>query len=84
MRPNALDIANLAEGIEGFGESQRQAVESLVFRTVLHLLKLRCHPDQSARRGWQKEVDGFRDQLDVLFRDNPSLRAHRAAIAGET
>ncbi len=81
LRPNALDLANLAEEIEDLGKSQRGAIESLMSRIVEHLLKLRCHPDQASRRHWQKEVAAFRDQIDILFRDNPSLRARRAEIA---
>ena len=81
LRPNALDIANLAEEIESLGRSQRSAVASLLFQIILHLLKLRGHPDQSARRHWQKEVAGFRDQIARILEENPSLRAHRAEVA---
>lgn len=81
LRPNALDLENLAEEIDSLGRSQRSAIESLMMRIVEHLLKLRSHPDQASRRYWQKEIAGFRDQLDILFRDNPSLRARRAEIA---
>ena len=81
LRPNALDLENLAEEIEDMGRSQRNAIESLLTQVIEHLLKLRCHPDQASRRHWQKEINGFRDQLDILLRDNPSLRAARAEIA---
>lgn len=81
LRPNALDLENIAEEIDSLGRSQRGAIESLMTQIVEHLLKLRCHPAQESRRHWQKEIDGFRDQLDVLFRDNPSLRGWRAEIA---
>jgi hypothetical protein len=50
LRPNALDIANLAEEIEDLGRSERRAIASLIERIVIHLLKLRCHPDQASRR----------------------------------
>ncbi|WP_165943207.1 DUF29 domain-containing protein [Roseicella aquatilis] len=83
LRPNALDIANLAEEIEDLGKSERRAIESLIGQIVIHLLKLRCHPDQTARRAWQKEVAAFRPRLARLLRDNPSLRAARAEIAAE-
>lgn len=81
LRPNALDIANLAEEIDSLGRSERGAIESHIELVVLHLLKLRCHPDQAARRAWQKEIAAFRTRLAKLLRDNPSLRAARAAIA---
>jgi hypothetical protein len=81
LRPNALDLAHLAEEIEDLGRSQRGAIESLMTQVVEHLLKLRSHSDQASRRHWQKAIAGFRDQIDILFRDNPSLRARRAEIA---
>lgn len=83
LRPNALDLENLAEEIDSLGRSQRSAVESLLEQVVLHLLMLRCHPHQEPRRHWQKEIDGFRDQLDRLFRDNPSLRARRTELSAD-
>jgi len=81
LRPNALDLAHLAKEIEDLGRSQRGAIESLMTQVVEHMLKLRCHPDQASRRHWQKAIAGFRDKIDILFRDNPSLRARRAEIA---
>lgn len=83
LRPNALDLENLAEEIDSLGRSERGAVESLIEQIVLHLLMLRCHPDQTSRRHWQKEIDSFRDQLDRRLRDNPSLRARRAELAAD-
>jgi hypothetical protein len=81
LRPNALDIENLAEEIESLGRSDRSAVQSLMQQIVIHLLKLRCHPDQAPRRHWQKELLGFRDQVERIFEASPSLRAHRTEIA---
>lgn len=81
LRPNALDVANLAEEIEDLGKSQRTAAQSLIEQIVLHLLKLRCHPDQTARRHWQREILAFRNGVDRIFEDNPSLRASRIAVA---
>ena len=83
LRPNALDLENLAVEIEDMGRSHRNAVDSLMTQVVLHLLKLRCHPDQASRRQWRKEIDGFRDQLESRFRDSPSLWGQRTAIAAE-
>lgn len=83
LRPNALDVENLAEEIEGLGRSERGAVESLIEQIVIHLLKLRCHPDQTSRRGWMKEITAFRAQVAKLLRKYPSLRAARTEIAAE-
>ncbi|WP_187830420.1 DUF29 domain-containing protein [Siccirubricoccus phaeus] len=81
LRPNALDIASLAEEIESMGRSQRGAAQSLVQQIILHLPKLRGHPAQEYQRRWQKEIDSLRDQIGVIFEENPSLRVRRAEIA---
>jgi len=81
LRPNALDLENLAEEVEGLGRSERNAAASLIEQVILHLLKLRCHPDQAARRHWQREIIAFRNQVSRIFEDNPSLRAARAKLA---
>ncbi|MFZ4406071.1 MAG: DUF29 domain-containing protein [Paracraurococcus sp.] len=81
LRPNALDIAHLAEEIEDLGGSQRRAVKSFVRQILVHLLKTRFHPDQSPRGHWRDEIGNFRAQLDDIFTQSPSLRAHRAELA---
>ena len=81
LRPNALDIAHLAEEIEDLGGSQRSAVKSFLRQILIHLLKMRFHPDQLPRRHWRDEIANFRDQLDDIFTQSPSLRAHRDELA---
>ena len=49
MRPNVLDIAHLAEEIEDLGSAQRTAAGSLLRQILIHLPKLRLHPDEQAR-----------------------------------
>ncbi|MBX9700886.1 MAG: DUF29 domain-containing protein [Acetobacteraceae bacterium] len=80
-RPNALDIAHIAEEIEDLGASQRTAAGSLIRQILVHLLKLRFHPDPQPRRHWRLEVTEFRAQLDDIFRASPSLRARRLEVA---
>ncbi len=80
-RPNALDIAHLAEEIEDLGSAQRNAAKSLLRQLVLHLLKLRFHPDQSDVAPWEGEVSEFRSQIRDIFGDSPSLRGRRAELA---
>lgn len=81
LRPNALDVENIAAEIEDLGSSQRNAVQSLVYQVLLHLLKLRHHPDQTACRHWQDEIDEFRETLGRHFEQSPSLKARRAELA---
>jgi len=80
LRPNGIDVENLAEEVETLGRSERRAVTSLMRQIVHHLLKLEMLPRGSARDHWQAEVRLFRDDLEVEFRDSPSLRAKRADI----
>jgi hypothetical protein len=80
-RNDGLDVENLAEEVESLGKSDRRAAESLIGNILEHLLKLRLHPEQSARRHWQREVTEFRRQLDRVLRDSPSLRARRHDLA---
>ncbi|WP_439598051.1 DUF29 domain-containing protein [Falsiroseomonas sp.] len=79
LRPNGLDVVQLAEEVEDMGGSQRRAVQSLLYQLLLHLLKLEFHPAAGSTRGghWAGEVANFRAQLEIDFRDSPSLRARR-------
>jgi hypothetical protein len=60
LRPNGIDIANIAEEIEDLGRSEARSFESLLTQIVLHLLKLELHPAQENRAHWCKEVAAFR------------------------
>jgi Domain of unknown function DUF29 len=82
LRPNALDIGHLAEEIEDLGIAQRNAVQSLCYQLLLHLLKLGHHPDQTPRSHWQSEVDEFRASLERAFEQSPSLKARRHELVG--
>jgi uncharacterized protein DUF29 len=81
LRPNGLDVEHLAEEVESLGKSDRRAIESHLRLIALQLLKMKFHPAAAdAGRHWMAEVDGFRDELERLFEDSPSLRAQREAI----
>jgi hypothetical protein len=83
LRSNALDVEHLAEEVEGLGASERRAAMSLMLQIVVHLLKLRLHPDRLPWPHWAHEVDVFRVQLRQVFKASPSLRARRADLAEE-
>lgn len=80
LRPNGLDVENLAEEVESLGRSDRRAVESFLRLIALHLLKIEFHPAISYRSHWATEVDAFRGQLEMLLRDSPSLRGRRGEL----
>ncbi len=54
--PNALDIANIAEEIEGVGNSQLSAMASRVRLILAHLIKSVSDPESSALRHWRTEM----------------------------
>ena len=70
-----IDWDHLAEEIEDLGREARHRVETLLFQTLVHLLKLACSPASDPRAGWLGEVDEFRRQLSRRLDDSPSLRA---------
>lgn len=82
-RNDGLDVENVAEEIEDLGKSDRRAAESGIANILLHLLKLRFHLDRSYRGHWMTEVIEFRRQVARVFRDSPSLRARRHALAAD-
>jgi len=77
LRPNGLDVENLAEEIEDMGKSQRRAIESLLFQLSVHLLKLELMRWPGSARHCRQESRAFRRSLTRDFRESPSLRAKR-------
>jgi hypothetical protein len=69
-----LDWENLAEEIETLGRSQRSEAKSLVRNIIEHLIKLAYSPAQPNWIGWESEVGLFRDQLEGVIENSPSLR----------
>lgn len=80
LRPNGLDVENLAEEIEDMGKSQRRAIESLLRQIAQHLLKLELLPWPGPRRHWRAEIRAFRRSLADDFEESPSLHTSRAAL----
>jgi hypothetical protein len=64
-----LDIKNLIEEIESLGREQRHKVESYVLRLLIHLLLYEYwHSEKEwSGKGWEKEIDNFRLELDLLL-----------------
>lgn len=83
LRPNGIDVENLAEEIEDLGKSQRRAIESLLFQLALHLLKLEFMRWPGSARHWRQESRAFRRSLARDFEDSPSLWARRQALYAE-
>ena len=69
---NSLDIAHLAEEIEGLGKRDVQEVESLLQQMFLHALKVMLDPAPDANRHWRGEILTFQDDASRAF--TPSMR----------
>ena len=67
-----LDWPNIAEEIEDVGRSQLQAVESLLFQAIVHMLKARAWPLARDAENWQADARGFLVQARRRFA--PSMR----------
>ncbi len=61
--PNALDIANIAEEIEGVGNSQLNAMASRVRLILAHLIKCVSQPESDAVGHWRAEMVVWHDDL---------------------
>jgi Domain of unknown function DUF29 len=83
LRPNGIDIANIAEEIESLGRSDVREIESRLLHLIVHLLKLAYSPAEAPRRGWRSEVIEVRHRLTRLLRDSPSLAPRFSTIAAE-
>jgi hypothetical protein len=68
-----LDLANLAEEIEGLGISQKSALGSQIRRIIHHLLKLEHSPATEPRRGWEDSIIDARNEIEDLIERSPSL-----------
>lgn len=67
-----LDWDNLKEEIEALGREQLHAVESYLKQLIAHRFKLEYLDDEYCRKGWQKEVNTFKDGIEDRL--TPSLR----------
>lgn len=63
-----LDLANLAEEIEGLGISQKSALGSQIRRIIQRLLKLEYSGSTEPRRGWIESIN------DARVRSRPSSK----------
>jgi Domain of unknown function DUF29 len=72
-RLSALDIANLAEELEGLARSDRHELANRLETLILHLLKWDHQPDQRSNR-WRASVAEQRRRIRRLLNESPSLR----------
>jgi hypothetical protein len=83
---SAVDLENLLEELETMGRSEKRAIESLLIKLLVHLLKLKCWDSERERNQghWQGEIRTFRRQIKKSLKDNPSLKPYILEIFDES
>ena len=71
-RPVGLDLAHLAEEIEGLGSADLNTVKSLIRLVMVHLIKAASDPRARALRHWRSEATAF--AADIPDRYTASMR----------
>jgi hypothetical protein len=70
-----MDWDNLLQEIEDMGASQKRALRSYTKRLVEHILKLKYWEEEKRNYNhWRAEVVNFRDEIDQILKDSPSLK----------
>jgi hypothetical protein len=67
-----LDWDHLTDEVESAGREQLDAVESLLFQALVHMLKAQGWPQFHAVESWRADARGFRAQATNRFA--PSMR----------
>ncbi len=82
---SAVDLENLLEELETMGRSEKRAIESLLTKLLVHLLKLKCWDSERERNQghWLGEIRTFRNQIKKYLQDSPSLKPYILEIFDE-
>jgi hypothetical protein len=75
-----VDWENVVEEIESVGSEQRHAVESLLLRALIHMLKAEAWPLSRDVPHWQAEARVFRAQARRRFAPSMQQRIDLAGI----
>lgn len=73
---NLVDLEHLIEELESLGRSDKRSISSYLLRLCEHLLKLKYWESERERccRGWILEINNFRAEIELIFKDSPSLK----------
>lgn len=75
-RFDEVDVENLADEVQSLAGRDRREVLSRLRVLLTHLLKWKQRPDRSA-------IATQRDELELLFKDSPSLKRGLAAAVAQ-
>lgn len=71
-----LDLANLAEEIEGLARSEARELRSRYVTLLIHLLKWEFQPDRRSS-SWIETIVRERDEIEELLDGSPGLKPRR-------
>ena len=82
---SAVDLENLLEELETIGRSEKRAIESLLTKLLVHLLKLKYwDSEREGNQGhWLGEIRTFRREIKHELKDSPSLKPYILEIFDE-
>ena len=71
-----MDWENLVAEIEDMGASQKRALRSYMYRLIEHIFKLQYWEQERERNrnNWRIEVANFRNEINSILEDSPSLK----------
>ncbi|CAN5602861.1 DUF29 domain-containing protein [soil metagenome] len=79
-----LDMDNLLEEVEAIGRSDKREVQNRLIVLLAHLLKYQFQANRRSR-SWQATIGEQRRQLELIFKDSPSLlKQHAPAVLAES
>lgn len=80
-----IDLKNLIEEVESLGSNHKHALFSYLKQLCLHLLKIQYWESERdyCLRGWDIEVDNFRDAIQNILQISPSLKNYLVQIFNE-
>ena len=73
-----LDFENLIDEVSDLNRREKQKLRNLLKRLVEHLLKLKYWQSQvkDNEAHWKREILNFRQQLQEILADSPSLKPY--------
>jgi hypothetical protein len=80
-----IDADAVAEEIEDMARRDKRQLEHRIQTSVIHLLKWCYQPEEHQYHGhsWRSTINEQRDRLELLLRDNPSLRPQLPEVLAE-
>ena len=81
----AVEVECVLRELDTLSRSEKRAIESLLTKLLVHLLKLKCWDSERERNQghWLGEIRTFRKQIKNSLKDSPSLKPYILEIFDE-